>query len=192
MWRHKGFPGQPNTVIHQVWIPRRHHLLNNGTLSYLSGMKLNCFHLKDSPPKRRWSVFWSDHWHQYNSRWLPLTAFWIIDLPLKLDNVWLLLFLEVKDLATFAPITWLKLRHTLCWRDPYITPSWRSSNRFLKMRCVKGVSNLFFFNWTVYLILPHISRRLPHFATPRNSLVWQQLHVCFWLPGHSNQFHVIF
>ena len=43
-----------------------------------------------------------------------------IVLPLKLDNVWLSLSLEILDYATFAPIMQLKMSHNLCWNVPYI------------------------------------------------------------------------
>lgn len=70
-----------------------------------------------------------DTWHK-----LLLTAPQIIDLPLKLDNVGLSLFLEIIDYLTFALMMQLKRRHTLCWTTPCITLLYAHSiNHYLRI-----------------------------------------------------------
>ena len=65
---------------------------------------------------------WSSHWHHHNTWSLPLTASQIINLSLKLDGGQVSLSLEMIDYATFALIMQSKMRHTLCWNVPNITP----------------------------------------------------------------------
>ena len=66
------------------------------------------------------------------ARSLPLTTPCIIDLPMKLDNIWLSLFLEILDYATFALMMWLKMRHHLCWSITSTMPLEMTFNHYFK------------------------------------------------------------
>ena len=66
-------------------------------------------------------------------RALELAMLTLLEFGLHGVDVRLSLPLETIDYATFAPMMQLKMRHTLCWNVPYITPLEESFHHYLRM-----------------------------------------------------------